>query len=57
MQVNNKWAHLVAWATIHKFICQPLFSSLKKKKKTTYDHFPFWGYLASMPIKSATRLT
>lgn len=56
MQVNNKWAHLVAWATIHKFICQPLFSSLKKKK-TTYDHFPFWGYLASMPIKSATRLT
>lgn len=43
MQVNNKWAHLVAWATIHKFICQPLFSSLKKKKKQHMIIFLFGG--------------
>lgn len=39
VKVNDKWAHLIIWATIHKFLCQTLYFS----KKNSYDHFLLVG--------------
>ena len=44
MKVNDKWAHLIIWATIHKLLCQTLYFS----KKNSYDHF-LWVGITYLP--------
>lgn len=44
MKVNDKWAHLVVWATVYKLPIYKIYQTLDFSRKFI-ESFSFWGEL------------